>query len=252
MSPRICQGKLVPYSCPVWNPYHRRASPPLPHCPSPPSPSPVCWARAWLLCRWSSARPPHPHSRRLCLGPCGHSPRALPPGPGRSGPVRPRDPVRLEARGDILFVFSWQLLVGGVSVIRLAAETYTARTTLRPRFAAAAQGSAKQHAYRWVSFAVPFGRAKDSLVESFGRLGATAMTLPRFLTDEPGLSWAVFISRAQRELSFVFGNAPLRWSGLYAAMASGRTPLRRLARMRRFSPVGCGCVLLSPCCTCLH
>jgi hypothetical protein len=79
-------------------------------------------------------------------------------------------------------------------------------------------------------------------VESFGRLGAPALTLLGDLADQavqaggPGLSRAAFISGALRELSLgrvalCRGNAPLSRSGAYlATRAAGRTPLRGLAQ----------------------
>jgi hypothetical protein len=87
-----------------------------------------------------------------------------------------------------------------------------------------------------VSSALPFVAMS---VESFGRLGAPALTLLGDLADQavpagrPGLSWAVFILGALWEVSvalfLVF--ASLCRSGAYVApRASGRTPMRGLAR----------------------
>jgi hypothetical protein len=76
-------------------------------------------------------------------------------------------------------------------------------------------------------------------VESFGRLGAPALTLLGDLAAQavqaggPGLSRAAFISGALRELSVPLcrGNASLCRSGAYVATrATCRTPMRGLAR----------------------
>jgi hypothetical protein len=76
-------------------------------------------------------------------------------------------------------------------------------------------------------------------VESFGRLGAPALTLLGVLANQavqaggPGLSLATFVSGALRELSVALcrGNASLCRSGTYVATrAAGRTPMRGLAR----------------------
>jgi hypothetical protein len=87
-----------------------------------------------------------------------------------------------------------------------------------------------------VSSALPF---VPMLVESFGRLGAPALTLLGDLADQavqaggPGLSRAAFISGALRELSVALcrGNASLSRSGAYVATRpAGHTPMRGLAR----------------------
>jgi hypothetical protein len=87
-----------------------------------------------------------------------------------------------------------------------------------------------------VSFALPF---VPMSVESFGRLGAPALTLLGDLADQavqaggPGLSRAAFISWALWEPSVALcrGNASLCRSGAYVATrAAGRTPMRSLAR----------------------
>jgi hypothetical protein len=87
-----------------------------------------------------------------------------------------------------------------------------------------------------VSSALPF---VPMSVESFGRLGAPALTLLGDLADQavqaggPGLSWAAFISGALRELSVALcrGNASLCQSGAYVATsAAGRAPMRGLAQ----------------------
>jgi hypothetical protein len=87
-----------------------------------------------------------------------------------------------------------------------------------------------------VSSALPF---VPMSVESFGRLGAPALTLLGDLADQavqaggPGLSRAAFILGALRELSVALcrGNASLCRSGAYVATrAAGRAPMRGLAR----------------------
>jgi hypothetical protein len=87
-----------------------------------------------------------------------------------------------------------------------------------------------------VSSALPF---VPMSVESFGRLGAPALTLLGDLADQavqaggPGLSRAAFISGALRELSVALcrGNASLCRSGAYVATrAAGRAPIRGLAQ----------------------
>jgi hypothetical protein len=87
-----------------------------------------------------------------------------------------------------------------------------------------------------VSSALPF---VPMSVESFGRLGAPALTLLGDLADQavqaggPGLSRAAFISGALRELSVALcrGNASLCRSGAYVATrAAGRAPMRGLAQ----------------------
>jgi hypothetical protein len=76
-------------------------------------------------------------------------------------------------------------------------------------------------------------------VESFGGLGAPALTLLVDLADQgvqaggPGLSRAAFISGALRELSVALcrGYASLCRSGAYVATrATGRTPMRGFAQ----------------------
>jgi hypothetical protein len=76
-------------------------------------------------------------------------------------------------------------------------------------------------------------------VESFGRLGAPALTLLGDLADQavqaggPGLSRAAFISGALRELSVALcrGNVSLCRSGAYVATsAAGRAPMHGLAQ----------------------
>jgi hypothetical protein len=92
-----------------------------------------------------------------------------------------------------------------------------------------------------VSSALPF---VPMSVESFGRLGAPALTLPGDLADQavqaggPGLSRVAFISGAPRELSVALcrGNASLCRS--VATRAAGGFPTRGLARLwlRLFRP----------------
>jgi hypothetical protein len=91
-------------------------------------------------------------------------------------------------------------------------------------------------AYRQVSSALPF---VPMSVDSFGRLGAPALTLLGNLADQavkaggPALSWVAFISGALQELSVAlcWGNASLCRSGTYVATrAAGRISMRGLAR----------------------
>jgi hypothetical protein len=135
-----------------------------------------------------------------------------------------------------LLVFPRRLVVGDVSVIHPAATSFAVGAVRTPGFAAAARDASKRRAYRQVSSALPFVPIS---VESFGRLGARALTLLGDLADQavqaggPGLSRAAFISGALRELrdALFRGNASLCQSGAYVATrASGRTPMRGLAR----------------------
>jgi hypothetical protein len=133
-------------------------------------------------------------------------------------------------------VFARRLfVVGDVSVTHPAAASFAGGAARTTRFAAAAQDASKRRAYRQVSSALPF----VPMSESFGRLGAPALTLLGDLADQavqagrPGLSRAPFILRALQELSVALcrGNASLCRSGAYvAARAAGRTPMRGLAR----------------------
>jgi hypothetical protein len=103
--------------------------------------------------------------------------------------------------------------------------------------AAAARDASKWRAYLQVSSALPF---VPMSVESFGRLGAPAVTkLLGDLADQavqaggPGLSRAAFTSGVLRELSVALcrGNASLCRSGAYVATrAAGRIPMRSLAQ----------------------
>jgi hypothetical protein len=79
---------------------------------------------------------------------------------------------------------------------------------------------------------------KFIFLQSFGRLGAPALSLLRSLVDHavqaggPGLSRDAFVLGALRELGTAMcrGNASLVRSGLYAlTRVSGRTPLRGLS-----------------------
>jgi hypothetical protein len=135
-----------------------------------------------------------------------------------------------------MFVFPRQLLVGDGSAIHPAAASFAGGAACTPRFAAAARDASKQRAYWQVSSALPF---VPMSVESFGRLGAPALTLLRDLANQavqaggPGLSRAAFTSGALRELSVALcrGNASLCRSGAYVATrAAGHTPMRGFAR----------------------
>jgi hypothetical protein len=87
-----------------------------------------------------------------------------------------------------------------------------------------------------VSSCLPF---VPLLMESFGRLGAPALSLLRSLVvyavqaGGPGLSRDIFISGALRKLGVALcrGNASLGWSGLYAlTRVSDWTRLRGFSR----------------------
>jgi hypothetical protein len=103
----------------------------------------------------------------------------------------------------------------------------------------------ERRAYRQVSSSLPF---VPMSVESFGRLGALALTLLGDLADQvvqaggPGLSRAAFISGALRERSVALcrGNASLCHSGAYVAKrAAGRArcAVSPGPRLRLFRPV---------------
>jgi hypothetical protein len=136
-------------------------------------------------------------------------PSWCPPSPRTRGP---------KGRGDVMFVIPRRHVVGDVSVIHLAAASFAGGAARTPGFAAAAWDASKRRAYRQVSYALPF---VPMSVESFGRLGAPALTLLGDLADQavqaggPGLSWAAFISETLRELSVALcrGNASLCRSG---------------------------------------
>jgi hypothetical protein len=142
----------------------------------------------------------------------------------------------LGARRDVMFVFPRLLVVSDVSVIHPEAASFAVGAARTPGFAAAAWDASKRRACRQVSYALPF---VPMSVESFGRLGAPALTLLGDLADQavqaggPGLLRAAFILGALRELSVALcrGNTSLCRSGAYVAMrAAGRTPMRGLAR----------------------
>jgi hypothetical protein len=136
-------------------------------------------------------------------------------------------------------------LVGDVSVIHPAAASFAGGTARTPGFAAAARDASKQRAYRQVSSALPF---VPMSVESFGRLGAPALTLLGDLADQavqaggPGLSRAAFISGALWELSVALCRATRPC--VVRARKSRRVPLARPRcavspgpRLRLFGPV---------------
>jgi hypothetical protein len=169
-------------------------------------------------------------------------PAGLAPSAGSGAPSRSPDPLGVPpplgpgARGDVMFVFPRRLMVGDVSVIHPAAASCAEGAARTPGFVAVALDSSKRRAYWQVSPALPFVLMS---VESFGRLGAPALTLLGELADQavqaggPRLSWAAFISGALWELSVALYrvNASLCRSGAYVATrAAGRTPMRGLAR----------------------
>jgi hypothetical protein len=118
---------------------------------------------------------------------------------------------------------------------KLSASTLTCHKARLPGWAAVHRDAAKERAYRCVSSGLPFVPLS---VESFGRLGSPALSLPRSLADHavqaggPGLSRVAFISGALWELGVApcRGNASLGRSGLYSlTRVSGRAPLRGLS-----------------------
>jgi hypothetical protein len=135
-----------------------------------------------------------------------------------------------------MFVFPRRLVVGDVSIIHPAAASFAVGAVHTPGFEAAARDASKRRAYRQVSSALPF---VPMSVESFGRLGAPALTLLGDLAAQavqaggPGLSRAAFILGVLRKLSVALcrGNASLCRSGAYVATrAAGWTPMSGLAR----------------------
>jgi hypothetical protein len=125
-------------------------------------------------------------------------------------------------------------VVGYVSIIHPAAASFAVGAAHNPAFAAAAWDATKRLAYRQVSSALPFVPVS---VESFGCLGALALTQLGDLADQavqagaPCLSQAAFISGALR-VALCWGNASLCRSGAnVATLAAGRTPMRGLARL---------------------
>jgi hypothetical protein len=129
-----------------------------------------------------------------------------------------------------MFVFPRRLVVSEVSVIHPAAASFAGGAARTPGFAATARDASKRRAYRQASSALPF---VPMSAESFGRLGALALTLLGDLADQAmqaggfGLSRAAFILGVLRELSVALfrGNASLCRSGAYVATrAAGQTP----------------------------
>jgi hypothetical protein len=120
-----------------------------------------------------------------------------------------------------MFVFPRRLVVGDVSVIHLAAASFAGGAVRTPGFAAAAQDTSKQRAYRQVSSALPF---VPMSIESFGRLGAPALMLLGELVQAggPGLSRAAFILGALRELGVaVCWGSARPWAGPACMPLSG-------------------------------
>jgi hypothetical protein len=201
---------------------------------------------AWIGCiaalQQTSRRDFVTTSWRRIAAQAGVHTTAEPPSPGPGAPSRSPDPLdvppplRLEAQENVVFVFPRRLVVGDVSVIHPAAASFAGGAARAPGFASAARDASKRRAYWQVSSALPF---VPMSVESFGRLGAPALTLLEDLADQavqaggPGLSRAFFISGALRELSVALcrDNASLCRSGAYVAKrAAGRTLMRGLAR----------------------
>jgi hypothetical protein len=119
-----------------------------------------------------------------------------------------------------MFVFPRRLVIGDVSVIHPASRSCAWEAARLPGWAAARRDAPKERAYRRVSSGLPFVPLS---VESFGRLGAPALSLLCSLADHAvqvggsGLSRDAFNSGALRELGVALcrGNASLDRSGLY-------------------------------------
>jgi hypothetical protein len=148
-----------------------------------------------------------------------------------------------------MFVFPRRLVVGDVSVIHPASGSCARAAARLPGWAAARRNAAKERAYWHVSSGLPFVPLS---VESFGRLGALALSLLRSLADQAvqaggsGLSRDAFIFGVLWELAVALcrGSASLRWSGLYhLTLISSRAPLRGLSCPRpRWSENVRGCL----------
>jgi hypothetical protein len=146
------------------------------------------------------------------------------------------------------FVSGWRAFspVSFCKSIYLSAAAYFAEGAARtPGFAAAARDASKRRAYRQVSSALSF---VPMSVESFGRLGASALTLLGDLAYQavqaggPGLSRAAFISGRSGSLALPLAGATHPYVG--RARTSRRVPLAGLRcavspgpRLRLFRPV---------------
>jgi hypothetical protein len=120
-----------------------------------------------------------------------------------------------------------------ISVIHPASGPCARAATRLPGWAAAHRDAAKERANQLVSSGLPFVPLS---VETFGRLGAPALSLLRSLADHavqaggPGLSRGAFIPRELQELGIAMcqGYASLGRSGLHALMrvsGRGRRPI---------------------------
>jgi hypothetical protein len=183
-----------------------------------------------------------PDAPALALAAALALPDGLAPSPDPKTPVRSPDrlgvhpPLGPGAWGNVMFMFPRRLVVCDVSDIHPAAASFAVGAARTPGFAAAARDASKWRAYRHVSSALPFVPIS---VESFGRLGAPALTLlgglagQAVLAGGPDLSRAAFISGALWELcvALCLGNASLCRLGAYVgARATGWTPICGLAR----------------------
>jgi hypothetical protein len=225
---------------------HTTAEPPFRFFPAPSSPSafpPAGSALASSSGGCASGLPVLvPDAPALAPAAASALPADPAPSPGPGDPSHSSDPLGVPpplgpgALGDVMFVFPRRLVVGDVPVIHPAAASFAVGAAHTPGFAAAAQDASKRRAYQQVSSALPFVPMSG---ESFGRLGAPALTLLGDLADQAvqagglGLSRTAFTSGALRELSVALcrGNASLCRLGEYiATRAAGRTPMRGLAR----------------------
>jgi hypothetical protein len=134
-----------------------------------------------------------------------------------------------------LFVFPRRLVVDDVSVIQPVYGSCARAAARLPGWAAAHRDAAKEVAYQRVSSGLPFVSLWE---ESFGSLGAPALSLLRSLADHAvqaggsGLSRDAFISGPLQELDVALcrSNACLGRSGLYAlTQVPGRAQYRSLS-----------------------
>jgi hypothetical protein len=133
---------------------------------------------------------------------------------------------RVEARGDILFVFPDEMVLADVTVCHPAASKYRTGAAQGPGRAAAVREKAKCKLYETMD---PYGYAFSPLVtEAFGRHGEGAMHLLNRLGDVAegaGVHRRTYIRTALRELSVatVKGNGVMfRAARMPLARACGR------------------------------
>jgi hypothetical protein len=142
------------------------------------------------------------------------------------------------ARGEVMFVFPRRLVVGDVSVIHPAVASFAVGAARTPGFAAAARDASKRRAYRQVSSVLPF---VPMSVESFGRLGAPALTLLGDLADQavqaggPGLSPAAWGASGASRCPLHGQRVPV--SVRHVPLAGLRCAVSPGPRLRLFRPV---------------